>query len=313
MGQKDVAEKIFEAYDDVFSDIFNGIVYDGEQIIKPEELTDAQVHSQYKDEKGKLHEEERDVAKYWGKDKLRLAVYGIENQSKIDKIMPLRIMGYDGAGYKEMYERAKKEKKKPVPVITLVLYFGDERWKRNRKLSDIIDVPEKLSDYFNDFRINVVEVAWLDKEVIDRFTSDFRIVADYFVKRRENPEYRPDNSDEIHHVDALLKLLTVMTGDERYGNIVKQPDAEEVHSMCDVAERLTRDGIKIGEERGIKLGEERGIKLGEERGIKLGEEKLSKLCKILLDEGKLADIKKSAEDSEYRERLYVIYGIDNEK
>ena len=71
--------------------------------------------------------------------------------------------------------------------------------------------------------------------------------------------------------------------------------------MCDVAERLTRKG------------REQGIKIGEERGIKLGEEKLSRLYRILLEKNKLSDIKKTVEDSEYREKLYALYGIKDEK
>ena len=298
MGQKDIAEKIFEDYNDVFSDIFNGIVYGGEQVIKPEELSNALVHSQYKDEKGVLHEEERDAAKIWERKKVRLAVYGIENQSRIDRNLPLRVIGYDGANYKEMYVRAEKEKKKPVPAITLVLYFGNERWDRNRRISEIVNIPDGLEEYFNDYRINVVEVAWLEKEVIERFKSDFRVLAEFFVKRRENPNYRPDSLETIKHVDAMLKLLTVMTGDERYQAITKRKDIREVHTMCDVAERLTKEGEARGEARGICIGEARG------------EEKISKLTRLLIKEGKISDLEKAAEDSEYRKKLYILYGIE---
>lgn len=36
-------------------------VYEGKEIVKPEELENTLVHAQYKAEDGKLHEEERDV------------------------------------------------------------------------------------------------------------------------------------------------------------------------------------------------------------------------------------------------------------
>jgi len=36
MGQKDIAEKILEDYNDVFADIINGLLFDGVQEIKPE-------------------------------------------------------------------------------------------------------------------------------------------------------------------------------------------------------------------------------------------------------------------------------------
>ena len=37
MGQKDIAEKILEAYNDVFSDIVNVLLFNGDQILKENE------------------------------------------------------------------------------------------------------------------------------------------------------------------------------------------------------------------------------------------------------------------------------------
>ena len=46
MGQKDITQKNFEAYNDVFSDIVNGTLFDGREVIKPEALVDAIAKSQ---------------------------------------------------------------------------------------------------------------------------------------------------------------------------------------------------------------------------------------------------------------------------
>ena len=59
--------------------------------------------SQYKADDNVIHEQERDVAKYWT-DKncyIRLALFGVENQLAIDMDMPLRIIGYDGSSYRD--------------------------------------------------------------------------------------------------------------------------------------------------------------------------------------------------------------------
>ena len=48
MGQKDLTEKILEDYNDVFADIINGLIFDGKQVITPQSLDHASVHSQYK-------------------------------------------------------------------------------------------------------------------------------------------------------------------------------------------------------------------------------------------------------------------------
>ena len=59
---QDITEKILESYNDVFADIVNGLLFDGEPIIKPEELEDQAPRAVYKAD-GQIREIERDVAK----------------------------------------------------------------------------------------------------------------------------------------------------------------------------------------------------------------------------------------------------------
>ena len=263
MGQKDITEKLLEDYNDVFADIINGLIFNGEERILPESLENTQVHSQYKAEDGKVHELERDVAKYWKDKKVELAICGIENQSSVEKNMPFRIVGYDGASYRS---QLLEERKEILPVMTIVLYFGTNRhWYGKKNIKGLMKIPEELIDYINDYEMKVFEIAWLTEAEIDRFHSDFKIVANFFVQKRKNKNYIPDDPTEIRHVDEVLKLLQVMTGDERYQMIFNRKKG--VHSMCDVAERLEKMGI----EKGLKQGIGEGIKQGIEQGIELGK------------------------------------------
>ena len=84
MGQKDITEKLLEDYNDVFADIVNVLVFGGKQRIKEEDLFESRVRSQYKVGK-KLHEEERDAAKYWRKNGVEIALCGLENQTNSEK------------------------------------------------------------------------------------------------------------------------------------------------------------------------------------------------------------------------------------
>ncbi len=63
MAEKDITEKLLEDYRDVFSDIVNGFIFYGKPVVTEDELTDRHTVSQYKSFDGKLHVEERDVAK----------------------------------------------------------------------------------------------------------------------------------------------------------------------------------------------------------------------------------------------------------
>ena len=64
MGEKDATEKTLESYADVFADIVNVLLFEGQPLIVPEDLRDALPRSAYKAD-GKLHEQERDTAKFW--------------------------------------------------------------------------------------------------------------------------------------------------------------------------------------------------------------------------------------------------------
>ena len=242
MGEKDLTEKILEDYNDVFADIINALVFKGKDVVHPDSLRNSSVHSQYKADDRKLHELERDVAKHWMEGNVEIALYGMENQTKIEKFMPFRLFGYDGAAYRS---QLAAQKNKIVPVITIVLYFGNEHWTAPKSIKELLDIPAELDEYVSDYNIHVFEIAWLTDEQIARFKSDFGIVARFFSERRKNPDYVPDDQTVITHVDAMLKLLAVMAGDRRYEDILKSDDKKEVGCMCDVAERLERKGIEM--------------------------------------------------------------------
>ncbi len=74
--------------------------------------------------KNKLHEQERDIVKLWKERDIEFAIYGMENQTLPEKYMPLRILGYDGASYRSQLQ---KKRKRPVAVLTIVLYFGTDK------------------------------------------------------------------------------------------------------------------------------------------------------------------------------------------
>lgn len=80
-----------------------------------------------------------------------------------------------------------------------------------------------------------------------------RDVANFFVQKRKNKDYIPDDPTEIKHIDEVLKLLQVMTGDEHYKEVIRKKKG--VRSMCDVAERLEKMGIA----KGIEIGKSEGI------------------------------------------------------
>ena len=278
MGEKDITEKLLEDYPDVFADIFNVLVFNGERRIKEDELSESIVHSQYKAEDGRLHELERDVTKKWLKNNVSLSMFGIENQTAVEKFMPLRVMGYDGASYrsqllnlasekrklqklrnegriteKEYVSKIKKAYNDICPVITIVLYFGTDRhWNESDTLKEILDIPEGLEKFVNDYRVHIFEIAWLSEEQIDMMTSDFKIVAKFFRDKRLGSNNIERDTTKITHIDEILKLLKAVTGDVRYTDILKYDGYKEADNMCELLDRLINEGREQGREQGIE-------------------------------------------------------------
>ena len=241
MGQKDISEKTLISLNDVFADIFNVLVFKGAEVIEEDSLTDAIVRSQYKAETGKLHEEERDVAKIWKNHSFNLVLFGVENQTQVDGDMPFRVIGYDGAGYRSQMLGDKKER---FPIVTVVLYFGEKLWNKPVTLKEsfsqeVTDTREYqlLEEYINDYKCHIFDIPRLSMETVKQFQSDFRVVAEYFVNAYTDKEYVPEER-VIRHVDEFLKLMSVLTGDSRYETMAESKDFQKKRNggitMCNV-------------------------------------------------------------------------------
>ena len=139
---KDHYEKKFIDLNDIFADIINTLIFNGEERIKEEDLTSAMTRSAYTVD-GLFEEQERDSKKFWKNRSVNIAILGIENQTAKDPELSIRTLAYDGADYRDQLrhraeirrknQKLVKEKKEPepvpelYPVVTLVLYFGDKR------------------------------------------------------------------------------------------------------------------------------------------------------------------------------------------
>ena len=252
MQDKDITQKVLEKYNDVFADILNVLLFNGRDVVEESTLIDALPMSMLKID-GRVRSQERDIAKYWRKSKINVALFGLENQTTPNRLMPLRVLGYDGAEYVKQSRKENIDKAK-YPVITLVLYLGYEKeWNYPKTLFEVLDIDEDIKPYVNDFKINLFEIAYLDKEKINLFKSDFRILADYLYQMRVNKDYIADETT-IEHVEELLTLMSAMTGDNRFEETINDLKGKEKINMCEVLDRVEARGIEKGIEQGIKRG-----------------------------------------------------------
>ena len=244
MAEKDITEKNLEALNDVFADIVNVLLFKGEQVINEKDLEADTTKSMFKAD-GKIHEQERDVSKFWKNGEIRISILGIENQTAQDSDMPLRVISYDGASYKQ--QLLDKKQKKRYPVATLVLYFGtEEKWSKAKHLYDCFEVPEKLKPFVNDYKINVFNIAFLSPKTIAMFKSDFKIIAEYFRAKRLNHKYK-GSKEKLKHANETLKMFSALTGDDSFEKVYNEGNFKKGGiTMCDVVERIRNDGRTEG-------------------------------------------------------------------
>lgn len=282
MGQKDMTEKLLEDYNDVFADIYNVLVFK-KDVIDESRLRDGTTESVYKAEDGAYREQRRDVMKtYLDEYQMELAFIGIDNQTSVDRYIPVWVLGYDYAKYRRQVD----EKRFPIlPVITLVLNMSDRRWGGCKSLADITKVPAEFESFFQDYKVMVVDVAFLEDEVIERFRSDFKLVAKFFKSRRLGVEPLEDDS-EIKHVTELIDFISVFTNDTEYRNtqaVLRKVKAKgEKVTMCYVAQGL----------------------------IKKGANKMAKLVAYLLENNMTDELQAALSDEEAWEEMYEKYGIE---
>ena len=173
--------------------------------------------------------------------------------------------------------------------MTIVLYFGNRPWKKNKTLRERVGEVEGLCG--EDYKIHVFEIAHLTDEQTAMFRSDFRIIAEYFVKRRRGEAYE-GNRQPIRHVDAVLKFMSVFAEDQRFLNLHLDQEKEEIN-MCVVLDRIENRGI----EKGIEKGMEKGMELG------------MQLLECLWKEDRTEEISRVREDKDYRRKLLKEYGL----
>ena len=106
---------------------------------------------------------------------MEFVILGMEGQEHIHYAMPMRVMGYDYAAYQKQYvdnaakyktakslteeEYLSKMKKddRLVPVITVVVYYGEKPWDGAVSLHGMLHISEEMKPFVNDYRMHLVE------------------------------------------------------------------------------------------------------------------------------------------------------------
>lgn len=261
MGQKDLSEKNLEYFPDVFADIINALLYEGEPVIEPDSLVAAPTETLYYSQFGNLRNQFNDVSKYQMQDGTIHLQYTLENETKANRRMIFRRVGYEGAVYREQLDR-----RETFPFIGLILYWGRRKWHHPRSVTEYFSerkIPLETWKYINNFRMPVFQMARLPGDVRSRFTSDMRIIVDYLA---EGENYIPTNQP-IRHVEAFMLMMKNITGDEKYEELIplllenEEEEGEEI-TMVNLFDKYWNMGVTEGISQGISQGFSQGTTRG---------------------------------------------------
>lgn len=274
---KDLESKNLLNCPDVFADVGNVNLFDGEDVLHPEELEKMPTEAIYRDSGGKLRNHYLDTCMKARNCGAEIAIVCMENQNSVSNIMPVRDMGYLYSGYSEQIRNIRRgnekegavyiaegigEGQKLTPVISVILYYGQKEWTAPKKLSDMLAMPDlgksKWKELIADHKIRVIHLAKQDENTRKKYKSDFRHIADYLVCAGDKEKYKQyiqDTSRIIHHPEEYLDMMAAFSSDKRFVEIKesvlkkRKIDKEEV-TMFSIAEELENQGIK----RGMKEG-----------------------------------------------------------
>jgi hypothetical protein len=187
--EKDVVTKEFMRNNEVFADAVNYCIFNGQNIVKPEDLHELDTAEALfvvgEDVTGKEIKEGvqkyRDILKHCiikKSSKQTYVIVGVENQTEINYAMPVKNMLYDAINYgNQVKELAKKNKaehsfennaeflsglKKTdrlIPVITITVCFNPKEWDGARSLHELLITDEEnqnILKYVNDYKLNLI-------------------------------------------------------------------------------------------------------------------------------------------------------------
>ena len=278
MAEKDITEKLLTDIDEVFADIYNSLCFKGENIIKPDDLSNASVTSAFISNdvtRGLIS----DVSKIYKNSNLTLALLNIENQSTEDSDMPFRIIGYEGAKYNSQLISGSDAR---YAIATLVLNFNTKkRWSTPKSIKESLKnkYPIELDEYINDYKVNVIDVAFMDKEDIEKLNSDFKAVAKYYYLKRNNIEdFEELGECNLRYPVQTFATMKALTGDSRfetaYNDYVETHKDDKGVTMEKILDTIEARGEARGEAKGKELqAKETAINL---KNMNMDEETIAK-------------------------------------
>ena len=285
MGKKvqkaDTVVKNYWRNNEQFADIFYAVLFTGNKVINPEELEDMDT-----EESLVLEHKEYIQSIVAARDNVKIrkksttydaefVILGLEGQECIHYAMPLRVMGYDYSTYKKQYDdnaaKRKKEKgltedeylsgmkktDKFIPVITIVIYYGEKPWDGAVSLHGMLNIPKAMETFVNDYKIHLVEAGKNNLVLHNVNNQDLFNLLEILLSRSGRTDGKKEKAIDYtrkHKVDkaVIMTVAGTMNGKIDYNELI----GEGEKGMVSVFQETWNEGEAKGI---IEMGNDFGL------------------------------------------------------
>ena len=265
----DSADKVYWRQNETFADLFNAYLYNGEQVIKSEELEELDTDASDVVEIGEVKESirgARDVIKIAKKyNGVEYVLLAIENQEGIHYAMPIRVMGYDHYSYNKQYNDRKNYYKKNdiklkddeflsgirktdkfLPVITLVLYYGEKDWDGPKSLYDMLVIPDRIKSFVGNYPINIIQMKDNDLVLHNQYNVDlFKIMSIIYDTKKSVAqriaalrEFEANKEVDEKVIDVIVATTNMKVNKKKVGE-------QKVCTFWEEAKKIEREDARL--------------------------------------------------------------------
>ena len=270
MGKKD--EYQFDYLDDNhrFADQVNGALFQGRQVVKPEELEPADAQFVYLGKEAGARKNFRaivDRACMW-KGRL-FHILAVENQTFVDYHMVLRNMLTESLSYQRQWKQRKLAHEKEhdlcigtdeflsgmtrdekfIPIITLVVYCGTQHpWDGARCLHELLEIDEELKEFVTNYKLNLYDCH--EHDTFDEYHTGLRQlfeVVRYCGDKEKLKQVMDTDKESYRQIDSdtreLIEVVAKVKIKEDYESM---ENGEKKYDMCKAFVDMKLEGVEEG-------------------------------------------------------------------
>lgn len=228
-----------------------------------------------------------------------------EHQSTCNPNMPVRFLIYLAEEYQKLIERVEMSLYGSVQILLpapqcIVFYNGEKDAPEEQilKLSDAFTNKERQADVELQVRMLNINYGHNEKlmdncRILGEYAQFVMISRQFVSEGMELQEALNASIDYCVEHGILYEILREHRS-EVLGMLLEEFDMDKYERT------IRQEGIRQGMEQGLQ----QGIVQGTEQGI----DRVNRLTRILLEQGRTEDLRRSLEDTEYQRELFHEFG-----